>query len=57
MNARSKTQLQEAERTMDTNKNFTNYRAVLKSSELPVVPFFGKQHKLLFEDTFVDLVD
>ncbi|KAF8505355.1 ras guanine nucleotide exchange factor domain-containing protein [Hysterangium stoloniferum] len=39
--ARNKTSLQEAERTMDTNKNFTNYRAILKSAQLPCVPFFG----------------
>lgn len=43
VNARSKTQLQEAERTMDTNKNFTNYRAILKGAQLPCVPFFGMQ--------------
>ncbi|KIJ54796.1 hypothetical protein M422DRAFT_200705 [Sphaerobolus stellatus SS14] len=41
VNQRSKAQLQEAERTMDTNKNFTNYRAILKSAQLPCVPFFG----------------
>lgn len=42
VNAKSKAQLQEAERTMDTNKNFTNYRAILKSAQLPCVPFFGR---------------
>ncbi|KAF8583321.1 ras GEF [Ramaria rubella] len=41
VNQRSKAQLQEAERTMDTNKNFTNYRAILKGAMLPCVPFFG----------------
>ncbi|GJJ15620.1 hypothetical protein Clacol_009898 [Clathrus columnatus] len=37
----SKGTLTEAERTMDTNKNFTNYRTILKSARLPCVPFFG----------------
>jgi len=41
VNARSKAQLQEAEQTMDTNKNFTRYRAILKGAQLPCVPFFG----------------
>jgi son of sevenless-like protein len=49
VNARNKVQLQEAERTIDTNKNFTNYRAILKSAQLPCVPFFGTHYSTLFD--------
>lgn len=37
----SKLTLADAERTMDTNKNFANYRTILKNARLPCVPFFG----------------
>lgn len=57
VNARSKAQLQEAERTMDTNKNFTNYRAILKGAQLPCVPFFGMYIALAASNVELTLMD
>jgi son of sevenless-like protein len=40
--ARFMTLLSTCETTMDTNKNFANYRAILAQIIPPCVPFIGK---------------
>lgn len=47
----SKSVLADAERTMDTNKNFANYRTILKSARLPCVPFFGEPERTFALDS------
>ena len=49
VNARFMSQLGACEMTIDSNKNFTNYRTTLARVSPPCVPFIGVPHRLPVE--------
>ena len=44
VNAKFMSQLKVCESTIDTNKNFNNYRSTLARIQPPCVPFIGMSH-------------
>ena len=49
VNAKIMSQLKICESTIDTNKNFNNYRSLLARIQPPCVPFIGRYPSYMFD--------
>ena len=50
VNAKFMSQLKVCESTIDTNKNFNNYRSLLARVQPPCVPFIGELYRSVTSD-------